>query len=238
MSETNLIKDFKDIMNESYLPWLRFANAGMLGEDNIVTFDYAISNLTSDSPMIEIGSFCGLSANVQVLLKRLYGKTNPLFCSDPWVFEGGEREDFLLGQNSPVRNRDYRRFVQESYLRNVSFFSQGDLPYPVEGTSDSFFQKWDAREYVTDLFGRVVQLGGPICFAYVDGDHTLPVATRDFENIDKWLETDGFIFFDDTDEADVYGWKLHELMNEIQNLSRYELVRKHPNCLFRKISQV
>ena len=44
--------------------WLRFANAGMLSDGNIDSFEYAIKNLPSESPLIEIGSFCGLSTNI------------------------------------------------------------------------------------------------------------------------------------------------------------------------------
>src|SRR5687767_3117074 len=46
-----------------YMSWLSFANAGMLTPGNVDCFDYAIRNLPSSAPLVEIGSFCGLSTN-------------------------------------------------------------------------------------------------------------------------------------------------------------------------------
>ena len=49
---------------DEYLNWLRFANAGMLHPGNIHAMEYAIQNLPTNHPILEIGSFCGLSTNV------------------------------------------------------------------------------------------------------------------------------------------------------------------------------
>ena len=56
------IKDISD--EDEYVEWLCFANAGMLDRGNLYCFDYAIRNLPSSAPLIEIGSFCGLSTNL------------------------------------------------------------------------------------------------------------------------------------------------------------------------------
>lgn len=47
-----------------FLNWLQFANEGMLNKGNIYCIEYAVNHLPSNSPVIEIGSFCGLSTNV------------------------------------------------------------------------------------------------------------------------------------------------------------------------------
>ena len=50
----------------------------------------------------------------------------------------------------------------------------------------------------SDVFGRSFQLGGPISFCYIDGNHTDDLAKRDFENCDRYLEKGGFVLFDDS----------------------------------------
>ena len=57
-------------LSSEYLNWLMFANAGMLTPGNLWCMDYAIKNLPSTAPILEIGSFCGLSANVITHLKE------------------------------------------------------------------------------------------------------------------------------------------------------------------------
>ena len=47
-------------VEDEYLNWLRFANAGMISPGNMYAMKYAIENLPTNDPIIEIGSFCGL----------------------------------------------------------------------------------------------------------------------------------------------------------------------------------
>ena len=65
-------------ITDEYVKWLCFANAGMLDRGNLYCFDLAIRNLPSDAPMVEIGSFCGLSTNLIAHYKYKHGKTNTL----------------------------------------------------------------------------------------------------------------------------------------------------------------
>ena len=51
-------------VEDEYLTWLQFANSGMLNHGNVYAMKYAIENLPTSDPIIEIGSFCGLSTNV------------------------------------------------------------------------------------------------------------------------------------------------------------------------------
>jgi len=69
-------------LKDEYLSWLCFANAGMLDAGNIYAMDIAVQNLPSDSPVVEIGSFCGLSANVISYLLRKHGKANNMMSCD------------------------------------------------------------------------------------------------------------------------------------------------------------
>lgn len=218
---------FIDVSDE-FVNWLAFANAGMLNRGNLLCFDYAISRLPSDSPMVEIGVFCGLSSNLLTYYKRRHRRSNPLFNCDRWLFEGAEGN---VGA-SDISHSAYRDFVRETYLRNVRMFSGHDLPRTIESLSREFFAGWRASQTATDLFGRTVQLGGPISFCFIDGNHTYEVARQDFRDADQFLEPGGFILFDDS--ADGSAWEVTRVVAEVLALPQYELVIKNPNYLFRK----
>lgn len=218
-------------LEDSFLDWLSFANAGMLHPGNSYCMDFAISQLPTDNPVIEIGSFCGLSTNVMAYLLRKYSKQNKIITSDRWIFENVE-DSGTLG-DSDVQHNDYRTFVMDSFKRNIQFFSESYPIHPIEQFSDDFFELWERKELVTDLFNTEIQLGGNISFAYIDGNHTYEYAKRDFQNVSKYLDVGGFVFFDDS--ADAFHFGCVKLMEEIVANPHYELVMKNPNYLFRKI---
>ena len=147
--------------NDDFLRWLQFANAGMLEPGNIYSIKYAIERLPTNDPIIEIGSFCGLSTNVICYFLKTSKKENHFFCSDKWIFEGAEQNG-LLGE-SDVTHKDYRSYVKESFMKNISLFSK-KKPFPIELFSDEFFEKWSSEKLVNDIFGRKVRLGGKISF--------------------------------------------------------------------------
>lgn len=222
--------NYVHLPEDEYVSWLRIAVAGMLDYGNLYCFDYAIKNLPGDSPIIEIGSFSGLSTNLLTHFKRKHHKQNRLFTSDRWEFERDETNPFL--GDSSITHETYRAFIRENYIRNVRMFSADDLPYTVEMFSDDFFAAWRAGEQHSDVFGRPVQMGGPISFCYIDGNHTYAFARRDFENADEFLEPGGFILFDDS--QDDSEWEVRRVVAEVAAGGNYELVLKNPNYLFRK----
>jgi hypothetical protein len=73
---------------DSFLRSLQFVNPGMLHQGNIALFDHCISRLQSTAPLIEIGSFCGLSLNAIIYLLDKHYKPNEVFSVDAWHFEG------------------------------------------------------------------------------------------------------------------------------------------------------
>ena len=133
-----------------------------------------------------------------------------------------------------ISHEQYREFVKLNFIRNVDFFSPYNKPYTVETFSDEFFELWKKNETVNDVFGRNINLGGAISFCYVDGNHTYIFAKRDFENVDRYLETGGHVLFDDSSDSSPFGLK--QLMKEIKSNQRYKLVMKNPNYLFKKIA--
>lgn len=223
----------KQAKSYEFISWLKFANAGMLDNGNLYCFEYAIENLPSNKPVIEIGSFCGLSTNIISFYLRKFNKSNNLITSDKWIFEGAEVPSaFLEGSN--ITHNEYKTFVKDTYIRNISFFSKDHLPYTIEQFSDDFFKLWSEDKLETDVTGRKIQLGGKISFAYIDGNHTYEYAKRDFENVDRYLEIGGFILFDDS--ADHSGWQVCKVVEEIKKEGRYEIIINNPNYLIKKIA--
>lgn len=214
-------------LSDAYTNWLRTMNAGMLHRGNLYCFDYAVRNMPAGGRIVEIGSFCGLSANAITYYKRKAGVTTPLVTCDGWIFYKLPETDIY---GSPKSIPEYREYVMETFRRNVSFYSSDDLPHTVESNSDDFFAAWRAGTATKDVFGRDVQLGGPISFAYIDGNHTYPFVRRDVENATEFLLPGGFLLLDDSSSGDP-----QRVAREIaKNDDRYELVARNPNYLFRK----
>jgi hypothetical protein len=219
-------------LQDDFLGWLRFVNAGMLNDGNIIAMDLAIKQLP-DGAIVEVGSFCGLSTNVITHLCRKHRQSNPFFTCDPWIFEGADKANVPLGDGG-ITFGEYRNLVRDSFLRNVKAFSRNNMPFSCELPSDEFFNLWNGQSKITDVFGRTVTSGGPVAFAYVDGDHRYAQARADFENIDKHLVPDGCILFDDS--ADGSGWEVCDLVDEIRRSRKdYWLVDRFPNYMFQKL---
>jgi len=215
-----------DISNE-YTEALVGANAGWLERGNLYCLDYAVRNLPDDSPMVEIGSFCGLSTNLLAYYKGVHAAKNKLFNCDKWQWGNTGR----VG-DSPFTYGEYLAFVRETYMHNVRMFSRADLPHTIEQFSADFFGMWRRGEEATDVFGRAVRLGGPISFCFIDGNHAYEYARRDFEDADEFLVRGGFILFDDS--ADGTQWDVARVRDEVIASGRYEVAAKNPNYLFRK----
>jgi hypothetical protein len=218
-------------LKNEYVTWLGYANPGMLEPGNLYMIDYAIQHLPSFAPILEIGSFCGLSTNVITHLKLKYGARNPLITCDKWEFENVNGRDTIA--DSHVLFTDYKTFVRDSYIRNIKMFSSPDLPFTIEATSDEFFAAWENRETRQDVLGRSLALGGPISFCYIDGNHTYEYAKRDFLHANSFLEDGGFLLFDDSTLTE---FGVYKLMPEIISSGGYKLIATNPYHLFQKIA--
>ena len=208
-----------DITDE-YINWLCFANPGLLTRGNLFCFNLAIKNLRSSKPIVEVGSFCGLSTNILNYYLKRTGRNNKIISCDKWAFEGSEKGGHL--GDSDILHSEYKVFVKETFIRNINMFSRSNLPYHIEATSDEFFKLWSDREMVADIFGRKIELGGEIIFCYIDGNHAYDFAKRDFEFSDRYLEKGGIILFDDSYDGSPFGCA--KLMKEIVPNKDYELV--------------
>ena len=217
-------------LDDEFVQWLSYANAGMLKPGNAWCMDHAIRNLPSASPLVEIGSFAGLSANVICHLLRKHGRGNAFFTCDNWDVTGHGATGRMDG--GELTFEDYAAYIKAAYVRNIEFFSRRNRPHTVEMTSAQFLERWARGDEVRDVFGRTARLGGPMSFCYVDGVHSREAVRREFGDVDAHLEPGGFILFDDSSDSSPFG--LNRLMREIAAGGRYELVRQNPNYLFRK----
>ncbi len=226
----NLVPTVPEVQWTAYIQFLTWVNGGMLTRGNVDCFAHAMEFMPEGLPVLEIGSFCGLSANLISLFKRKYGRNVPLFCCDPWISVWAK--DSTIIEGSPgFELSEFRVFIKETCLRNVSFFSSDDRPHMFETDSDSFFRDWEARQTHSDLFGRDASFGGMFAFAYIDGDHEYDQAKKDFINVDRWLAPGGFVLFDDSSGG-------HDgstaVAQEVKAHANYELVAANPNLFFRK----
>ena len=182
------LTDAVDVSNE-YINWLYYANPGMLHRGNLYCIDYAIRNMPDNTPVIEIGSFSGLSTNVLSYFKTKYHITKPLITCDKWKFAGAENGGFV-GDSASVTHAEYREFVKKNYMRNIRMFSRHDLPYTLEMFSDDFFTAWRQSKEAIDVLDRPIRLGGSIGFAYMETipmnmpDGTLRTATNSWWMVD------------------------------------------------------
>jgi Methyltransferase domain len=204
--------------------WIESANAGLFDRGNHYLVDLAARDLRP-GVVLEIGSFCGFSANVIRRCLDLHQRSNPLWTCDPWVWGEGAIE------GSTVTYEQYGEFVKESFIRAVRTFSS-TLPHSFQMTSGELFEHWRGEDVLTDIFGREVRCGGPLSFCFIDGEHDYENVKRDFEGCDEFLCSGGFLLFDDSS-----GYATHEVNRFIREKlprSRYEVVERNPNYLVRR----
>jgi hypothetical protein len=78
-----------------------------------------------------------------------------------------------------------------------------------------------------------VELGGKICFAYIDGGHSYEVAWNDFNHVTKHLLKGGFILLDDSADGQNFGSAY--MMPDIKKNKRFKVVAKNPNYMIQKV---
>ncbi|MFT3722037.1 MAG: class I SAM-dependent methyltransferase [Hyphomonadaceae bacterium] len=214
--------------NEEFGTFLTSVNAGFLNPGSPSLFDHALRNMPEGGAILEIGNCCGLSLNAIGYLARQHGRSEPIFSCDPWPFPVG------LIAGTDIDKHEYRSFVIESFRRNLSFFSRQSLPHAIEASADDFFEMWNAKRQVVDLFDRSVVLGGAIGFAHIDGWHAYEAVKSDFDHVDQHLASGGFILFDDSLDNGIFP-DVTRVTHEALATGRYEIADKNPNYLIRKI---
>jgi Methyltransferase domain len=210
---------------------------GMLEPGNLHLFEYAIKNLPTSDPILEIGAFMGLSTNLIAYYKVKNKKVNRFITCDKWDYSFKGLSDEKLG-SSNITGKEWGDYVKQSFLRNISFFSKGDLPVVVHEYSNSFFERWNCKENYKSLLGEEFQLGGLFSFCFIDGNHDYEFVKEDFLHCDAHLVKNGFIMFDDSSRfRGSPGVK--RLMKELKENNtfgnKYEIVSMNPNYLIKKL---
>lgn len=224
---------------DDYIKRLRCSliGEGMLPEENIFQMDYAIKNMPNEGSVIEIGIYGGLSTNVLLHLLSKNNKTNKLFNTDVWIYEGFYDHKIsppkTIDGRDDVLREDYTRYIKEAYLSSIKTLSKNNSPHSFHLSSDDFFEAWNTNKKTTDLFEHETTLGGPIAFAYIDGNHSYQQTKKDFENVMKSLVIGGFILFDDSESTSDFGSA--QLVKEIAKNKTLTLVDNRLNHLFVKL---
>jgi hypothetical protein len=219
----------RELAADVYVDWLVRMIGGWLepGHGNLVSFLYAAKHLPATGAAIEVGSFLGASTNVLTYLLQRHAGGRPLFNCDPWCFEGTEEP---IGGVFDAARPEWRAYARDGYLRNTRLFSASHLPHTFELGSDEFFALWKQRAQADDLFGRRVALGGPIAFAYVDGNHTYEQARKDVDNVCADLVPGGLVLLDDS--ADDSPFECRHVVRDLV-AQGFAIVWKNPNYLLR-----
>lgn len=202
---------------------------GWLEKGHIYCIDYAMKNIPNNIPIMEIGTYAGLSTNVILYFLKKHNKNNTLYTTDWYLQDITDDENIGFIENP----RSFIDFIKESFIRNTLFFNRNAHIFSYDLASDEFFDAWNQNKTIIDLFGNTGNLGGNIAFAYIDGNHKYEFAKRDFENIDRILITGGYILFDDS--AGYTSWGSRDVAIEAVNTGRYKVIKQNPHYFVQKI---
>ncbi len=228
----------KKLPDDMFINLLRslVTGEGMLHVGNPYLIDYALKNMPNNGCVVEIGSYGGLSTSLILHLLKKNNRTEKLFNCDPWIYGGVKdtyTESCMIDGSDTITCSSFAEYMKNNFMRSMKFLNAENLPHSFHLTSDAFFEKYEQKIKIKDLFERDIQLGDPISFAYIDGDHSYEYAKRDFENVNKHLVKSGFVLFDDSIDGSHFGSAL--FMKEMKKNKNYKFVSKNPNYLFQKI---
>ena len=135
--------------------------------------------------------------------------------------------------------KDYQNYIKEQFIRSMQFWHPDALPESFELDSDEFFSMWTLNRRLNTLFSKETRLGGEISFCYLDGDHSYEQVKKDFINIDKILQIQGFIYIDDSDRYHLDAGKImngcYDVVCYALKTKRYIVAINNPNYLLQKV---
>jgi hypothetical protein len=232
-------KKVRTIPPDDYIKRLRSSliGEGMLHEGNIFLMDQAIKNMPVGGSVVEIGCYGGLSTNLIIHLLKKHKRSEKFFGCDPWIYEGyedhkGDPKPIYIDGRDDILRTDYMAYIKQNFIESTQTLSGKRLPHTCEMTSDVFFEKWEKKETVTDVFGQTAPLGGPVSFAYIDGNHAYDFARRDWQHVMQHLLPGGFILFDDSADGSAMGSA--KLMEEVKKDPVLGVADTNPNYLYRR----
>ena len=165
-----------------------------------------------------------------------YNLVNKIITTDPFKFT--ENDEALLGIGK--RMDEYEIYIKKQFITNMEFWSKKFEIFSFDLDSNSFFRRWELNEKSISMFGNHINMGGQISFVFIDGDHSYEQTLKDFINVDKYLQKNGLIIFDDSGKyhEDAIGGKngVYRVVKECIQTKRYKVLHENPNFLVQKIN--
>ena len=165
-----------------------------------------------------------------------YNLVNKIITTDPFKFT--ENDEALLGIGK--RMDEYEIYIKKQFITNMEFWSKKFEIFSFDLDSNSFFRRWELNEKSISMFGNHINMGGQISFVFIDGDHSYEQTLKDFINVDKYLQKNGLIIFDDSGKyhEDAIGGKngVYRVVKECIQTKRYKVLYENPNFLVQKIN--
>jgi len=155
----------------------------MLHEENIYLMDYAIKNMPSGKYVLEIGSWAWLSTNLLLHLMQKHGRKEQFIGCDPWLYGYNNSEDehgYSIEGREDISRAQYMDYSKKGFMDSVLLFNKSNLPYTFHLKSDEFFENFNQKSILTDVFGRSTVLEGSLSFCNIDGNHSYEYVKRDF----------------------------------------------------------
>jgi hypothetical protein len=217
-----------DWRSDGQFIWMKPAIAGWCDDQNVDAMAIAIESMPAGA-VVEIGSFVGRSTCMIARLLELVRTDAPFYSIDDWFFQGHSSGAIV---SEHVTHDNWRAYTERSFRVNVEYFA-AKRPRHLKMRSDDFFIAWKNGEHHTDIFEREFKLGGPIAFAYVDGDHRYEPCRRDVENVLSVLAPGGFLFLDDSYDGIPFG--SGQVGKELLDRTGLRLMGRFPNLLFQRV---
>jgi predicted O-methyltransferase YrrM len=217
-----------NLSRDEYVEHIIRIIGGWLDPGNVRSFDYCLKHMPRGGAALEIGSFLGLSTCVLAYgILRLRPGTRLVTC-DSFLFAGRDKPK---GGYFDTGSVEYREWVMDGLRKALTLFCKGNEPYVIEASSADFLAWWREGRQAQDMLGRTIALGGPLSFAYIDGDHTYAGVKGDLEALTPLLLPGGLVLFDDSADSSEYAG-IRKLMGELLSDPGYELVMRDPNYCF------
>ncbi|WOF15386.1 class I SAM-dependent methyltransferase [Methanoplanus sp. FWC-SCC4] len=172
---------------------------------SIFLLSYSTSDLEGD--FIEVGSWCGRSANVLGLAAKLSGNCK-VYCVDLFPEEDDwmENSDGTYSLNVKINDGRIKSYVEQTVWKEPFEKDIAPIYEKYNGIYDAFVKFVDMNglnDVVCPIKGESSSLKENVprdfkCkFAFIDGDHSYNGVCRDIENIEEYLVPGGWICFDD-----------------------------------------
>ncbi len=223
-------KNSKKKINDRYVDYFDFLIGGKLYKGNRELISYVFSNIKNHSNILQIGCFTGKTT----VIMSHFAKKNNIICNfidcDHFKFTQFEKIWFEKNKFS-ISSHDYDKFIFENYKKNINFFKIKVQTF--KSDSIKFLENIYQNREIFDIDKKKLNIK-KFDFVFVDGWHSYEHTKKEFYFIEKLLNENSYILFDDS--YMLSGWGVDRLMKEINKKNNFKLISRMPNYLFQKVS--